>query len=82
MVQSAAVLEVCGGLHSPWIAVDKRERLAEIVTQALRLQVRPHGLHITSDDCSMWIFRPFLMSKLDARTVLHARLVCDLTGLK
>lgn len=40
MVQPDAVLELGGGAHSPWMARDKREVLAEILAQDLRLKVR------------------------------------------
>lgn len=40
VVQPDAVLELGGGPHSPWIAPDKRDVLAEILAQALRLKVR------------------------------------------
>lgn len=40
VVHPDAVLELGGGPLSPWMAQDKREVLAEILAQALRLKVR------------------------------------------
>lgn len=40
VIQPDAVLELGGGSHSPWMARDKREVLAEILVHALRLKVR------------------------------------------
>lgn len=39
VIQPDAVLELGGGPHSPWMARDKREVLAEVLTHALRLKV-------------------------------------------
>lgn len=39
-----AVLELAGGPCSPWMAPEKREVLAEILVQALRLKVGRRGL--------------------------------------
>eukprot|EP00752_Nemacystus_decipiens_P012886 g11406.t2 len=43
VVQPGAVLELGGGPHSPWMAQDKREVLAEILAQALRLKTGYDG---------------------------------------
>ncbi|CAN0145147.1 unnamed protein product [Scytosiphon promiscuus] len=43
VIGTDAVLELGGGPHSPWMARDKREVLAEIVAQALRLKIDPDG---------------------------------------
>lgn len=39
VIQPDAVLELGGGPHSPWMARDKREVLAEILAQSLHLKV-------------------------------------------
>lgn len=39
VIRPDAVLELGGGPHSPWMAPDKREVLAEILAHALRLKV-------------------------------------------
>lgn len=44
IVQPDAILELGGGPHSPWMAQDKREILAEILAQALRLKVRRRNM--------------------------------------
>lgn len=40
VIQPDAVLELGGGVHSPWMARDKRGILAKVLAQSLRLKVR------------------------------------------
>ncbi|CAM9112072.1 unnamed protein product, partial [Choristocarpus tenellus] len=42
LVKPEAVLEICGGVHSPWLVQEKRTELAGIVAESLRIKFS-HG---------------------------------------